>query len=263
MKNIFFIIVMLLQIGQVACTNSGNATVAIDTLYPLSLKVSLPSYPNKKFSAYLFGNNKLIGVVRSNNVLDASGSLTVNMMAVDAQNCATSTQALGPSSILYHLHARVDSNSDPSFVYPSGCPSDAGLLSMAGQGYATLISTSTYNAWPYYVSYVYNTTTVSFTFTNTGLGTVSRQAYCSVLDGQILNPSISVSSTLGYAQGAVSFTAGTGTATTTMKFEQGAAIAFKYACWIDANGSGTYNSGDLIADGTGSSATISNWKTVP
>lgn len=268
---------VLLFLG--ACTNYGTAGVAVSgpgsssgsgggSGTPMTFQVSLPTFTNRKFSAYVFANNKLVGVVRSNTLTGAAGTLTVQAMAVDANNCVTTTGALATAGTTYNIHIRVDGNSNSGFIYPAGCASDAGFLSTASQGYAAMVIPYSYNGsyyaiWPYYVSYVYSTYTSYFSFSNTGLGTVSRQVYCNIVDGQILNPTIFTTSALGYSQGAVSFSSGLGSATTTMTFASAAATNYKYACWIDANNSGTYNSGDLIASGPGSSGSISSWTTVP
>lgn len=270
-----------------ACTNYGTAGVSVTgsvagpgtgagtgtgsgsgSSTAMTFQVSLPTFTNRKFSAYVFANTKLVGVVRSSAMTNAAGALTVQAMAVDANNCATTTGAVATTGTTYNIHIRIDGNSNSNFIYPTGCASDAGFLSTASQGYATMLVPYSYNGtyysyWPYSVSYVYSTYTSSFYFYNTGLGTVSRQVYCNIVDGQILNPTIYTTSALGFAQGSVSFSSGIGNATTTMTFASAAATNYKYACWIDFNNSGTYNSGDLIASGPGSSASIYTWTTVP
>lgn len=267
------IIFLLGLVVLVACTNSGSAgvTIANNPNYPgsasagsgipISFQGTLSAYPNKKFSAYVFQNNALVAVVRSNAMTDGAGNINVKAVTVDANNCATTTTATTSGTGVYAIHIRIDGNGTSGFVYPTGCPNDYGFLSTASVGYWDYRSPGSY-AFPYSIYYVGPTYQASYTF-YTSLGTVSRQVYCSVLDEQILNPTIFTSSTLGYAQGTVSFSGGYGTATSTMTFASASFSAYKYACWIDANNSGTYNSGDLIATGAGSGATISNWTTVP
>jgi hypothetical protein len=254
-------------IALAACVNNGTASLTASTTYPMSLRVALPAYPNKKFSAYVFANNALVGVVRSTAVLDSAGSLTVDVMAVNANNCITSKQALAPSDLVYHIHSRVDSNGNSLFINPTGCPTDAGFLATAGQGYVEVKHPTSYAAWPNYIGYVYATSNASFSFTNTGLGNAAGvRAQCSIFDAQILNPTVLVTSALGGNQQNMTFSGGTSTTsltTTPFTFASGSGTTVKYACWIDANNSNTYNSGDLISSGPGTVATVSNWTTIP
>lgn len=260
-----------------ACTNYGSAGVTVTggvtgsgtgSGTPMTFQVSLPTFANRKFSAYVFANSKLVGVVRSNAVTSSAGALTVQAMAVDANNCATTTGAVATASTTYNVHIRIDGNSNSNYIYPTGCASDAGFLSTASQGYAVMMVPYNYNGtyysiWPYYLSYVYSTYTASFYFYNTGLGSGTHQVSCKIVDGQILNPNVFVTSALGFSQWSVIFSSGIGNATTSMTFASAAATNYKYACWIDADDSGTYNTGDLIASGPGSSASIYTWTTVP
>ncbi len=260
-------ILLYIALGLAACVNNGTASLTTSTSYPMSLRVALPAYPNKKFSAYVFADNALVGVVRSTAVLDSAGSLTVDVMAVDANNCITSKQALAPANLVYHIHSRVDSNGNSTYINPSGCPTDAGFLASAGQGYMEIRQPTSYTSWFNYIGYVYTTSAASFSFTNTGLGNAAGvRAQCNIVDGQILNPTVLVTSTLGGNQATMTFSGGTSTtslSTTPFTFASGSGMALKYACWIDANGSNSYNSGDLIASGPGTVATISSWTTVP
>lgn len=244
-----------------ACTNE-TASVEPGTL---TLTISAPSYPNKKISAYVFRDGALAGILRSSNTTNATGTFSGFFFAADTNNC-TATQTMKLTDSSYNIHVKVDGAGTSSFVYPSGCTSDAGFLSTATLGY--------FAAWHFPTGsstltipqgYLAATATVQFNLSGTGLNAVSRQTYCSILDGQISSPTIQVSSTLGYAQGSLSFTAGTATATTTATFSTPSSnVSYKYACWVDANNSSTYNSGDLISSGSASfTNTVSSWQTVP
>lgn len=243
-----------------SCANSESYSPT-----PLRLNISLPSYPNKRISAYLFVEGNLTGVVRSNVLTDSTGAVSVIPAAVDRNNCSTGDPMVMVSGV-YYFHLRIDSLGSSSYVYPNGCSSDFGFLSTANLGYFTSVNLDK-NEGRYFIfqSYLNTTNTIQFNFTSTGLNAVNRYTYCSIFDGLVQNPTISLGTTLGYSQGSVGYTIGAGSATTTATFAVPAVgVSYKYACWIDANNSGTYNTGDLIASGTATmTTTVSSWQTVP
>lgn len=226
---------------------------------PFTFSLSLPGYPNTRFSAYIFGGGALIGVVRSNTMTDAQGNLTVTAVGVDANNCAT-TAAVPQTASVYSIHARLDGANNGNFVYPSSCPGDAGFLHMANLGYAQ-VYTSSQLYWPMQMNYLSTTSTIYYQFSNTGQS-VAHQTYCSLVDGQITNPTIYTSSLMGYSQSNVGFAGGSGNATSTFFAPYASAGTYKYACWIDADNSSTYNTGDRIGTST-DSYSLSSWTTVP
>lgn len=231
----------------------------------LTLNVTAPTYPSKKFSAYFFLAGALQGVARSNTVTDASGKLTVTLNAVDAANCAT-TATMRPTAAAYTMHYRLDNLSNAELANPTGCATDAGFLASAGLGYTgsttlTALDTTLQISQDYFSS----TDKVQINLGSTGLNAVTRQTSCGVYDAQTTSPSTTSGAPLGFYTGSLAYSNGfayppsnftlPGTKTGT---------TYKYACWIDANNSGAYNSGDLIASGSVALATtVSSWQTVP
>ncbi len=247
--------IRILIIGLALSPGCSNNTTA-STATPFTLTLSAPGYPNKSFSAYVYGGGALKGVVRSNTKTDVKGNLTVTAVAVNANNCATSGTITDDASS-YSIHARLDGAGDSSFIYPTGCASDAGFLNTASLGY----SYAGKGYWPLNLNYLDVTYKNTFSLSGTGVGTVTRLTYCSVVDSQIATPTINTSSIMGYAQGNVNFTAGSATLTTNYTVAGVYLAVYKYFCWIDANNNGSYGSGDLIA--TSTSTTISSWTTIP
>lgn len=252
-----------LLLGQASCSSnsSGSSGTAVpaNTAKPFTFAVSLPGYPNTKFSAYIFGGGALVGVVRSNTMTDSQGNLTATAVGVDANNCATSA-AVPQTASVYTIHARLDGANSGNFVYPSSCLGDAGFLQMANLGYAQ-VYTSAQLYWPMQLNYMNTTSTIYYQFSNTGLS-IARQTYCSLVDGQITSPTIYTSSTLGFWQKSVAFAGGSGNTTSTFFAPYASAGTYKHACWIDFDGSGTYNSGDKVGTST-DSYSMSTWTVVP
>ena len=244
----------------VACANKGNSVVTPEA--QIKFNVNMPSMANKRFSAYVFLNGTLKGAALSNQATDSSGKLVAKAMKVDANGCITG-EFMGVVSGTIGIHYRLDSAGSASYVYPNGCSSSAGFLSDALLG-ADISSVINNNPIDLQITSMSATSTIQFNFSGTGLNAVSRQVYCSILNGATASPSINVGSTMGFAQGTIAFTTGAASATTTARATISAS-ALMYACWIDFNGSGTYNSGDLVANGSISSTTvsISTWGTIP
>jgi hypothetical protein len=241
------------------CSNSSSSTYNATSSSPYTFSLSVPGYPNKKVSGYVFANGALVGVIRSNMTTDSQGYVSATAMAVDANNCATSN-VITTNYASYRLHWRLDGAGNNTYVYPLGCPSDAGFLNNADLG---LVQTSPYASyWPYSLYALYVTYSVTYTFSGTGLGSVTRLTQCNILDAYISNPTMNTSSAMGYASGNVVFTSGSGSLTSSFRIASAVIGTYKHVCWIDANNSGTYNSGDLTATTT-DSTTISSWTTVP
>jgi len=259
LSRVFSVIIM----GSCANHSSEGAVTTTLTSSAIILDVNMPSQPNRKFSAYLCLNGQLRGAILSNTTTDSAGKLQGRFYAVDGNNCITSQYLGALGSGMHNLHYRMDSTNAASFVYPNGCPSTAGFLSDAAlgsdfgisltQGYATVSVTA-----------MGSTGQIQFNISGTGLNGVNRQTYCSILDGGISNGTIQNSSTMGFAQGSIAYTSGNATATTTARMASSGTIV-SYACWIDSNNSGTYNSGDLISSGTINSFTtaVGTWTSVP
>lgn len=227
---------------------------------PFTFTMSLPGYPNKQFSAYVFTGGVLVGAVRSNTKTDAQGNLTVTASPVDANNCVTSG-TLQQATGIYQIHIRFDAAGNGQYIYPTACASDAGFLTVANMG--TMLSNASYQFyWPYNLNWLNSTNTTYFSFSGTGVGSVTRNVYCAVVDGQMANPTVYTTSAMAVISTSVVFSGGFGSVTSVFTLPYGSTGTYKYTCWIDADASGTYNTGDKIATATDPSL-LNTWSTVP
>jgi hypothetical protein len=250
-----------------ACSNSNDLpdfSAPTRNLSDINFNINLPAHANKKFSAYVFMGGVLKGAVLSNAMLDASGQYYARTFKVDSSNCITNQLFNDGTMGTYSVHYRVDSTGSANFIYPTGCPSSAGFLSDAGLGKYLAATLASGNV-TFAVTSMDVTAQIIFNISGTGLGTVSRNTYCSVVDGGISNPGSDISSRLGFYQGVLNYVGGDATAFTALRAVTTVQNPLNYSCWIDTNGSGAYNSGDLVASGALMNYTqaISAWSTVP
>ncbi len=251
-----------------AACSSNNSFSEFSTptgnLSNINFNINLPAQANKKFSAYVFMGGVLKGAVLSNTTLDANGQYYARSYKVDASNCITNQLFNDGAVGTYSLHYRVDNTGSANLVSPAGCPASPGFLSDAGLGMDFTVTLASGNA-TFSVTAMNTTSQVTFNISGTGLNGVNRNTYCSIVDGGISNPTIYTSSTLGFSQGILPYAGGNTTAVTTPRVTLTTASLLGYACWIDTDGGGVYNSGDLVASGalTNYTTAISAWSTVP
>ncbi len=256
-----YVLVVFLSFAGFSCAATYESTTSSNNT-KFTFTLGAPGYPNKRVSAYIFASGALIGVVRSNTMTDSKGNLTVTAQAVDSNNCPTGG-TINHNGQGLSLHFRLDGEGNNSIINPTACLSDAGFLDAANFGYTYNYPTS---YWPLNISYMSITSKVTYTLSGTGVASLTRKTRCSVVDGTIANPGYFTSSNMGYFEGDITYNAGGaptgGSQISAFKIPYGTTGTYKYTCWIDANNSGTYNTGDKIATST-DPATMSTWTTVP
>lgn len=262
-------LIALTFILQLGCHSNGpnnpeaSSTPATEAPITATLTGSFPSYPNTKYSVYLFQNGILKAALLSNNLTDSSGAINVALKQVDQNNCITNQTAALPAGV-YDCHFRLDTANSATFTFPSLCPNTAGFFSNAGHGIDIRSNTTpAFNLGTVLVHYA-----VDFNLQSTGIISQTKNAFCRLYDQ---NTSLSVSHVptnhLGFAGASISFNGG-GNAATLITGVSAANYTnyFKYTCYIDVDGSSTLNTGDKYQSGTllaASGVTISSWQTAP
>ena len=263
--NVLLCIILLHALTS--CSNSENSIAETKKTAIWNANPEIAAAPNRRISAYIFQGGVVKAAIFSNATTDSNGKAIVPFKAVDSNGCPTSTNFEPIGGQVYFIHLRVDGTGSSTYVYPTLCGTGQGFLDNAQYGYTTRQvapnppTNLSFNMPPALV-----TNPITLQFTGTGLNGVTRTVTCSVLDSETANPIWSAPSIIAGMQANITFTTGTGgTALGNTRISYVNPYYLKYACYIDANNSGGYNTGDLEATGTMSTmtVTISTWSTVP
>jgi hypothetical protein len=242
------------------CANTTPDSTPGKTMY---FDVNIPSQPDRKFSAYMFKSGVLKGAILSNSITDKTGKLRATFKKVDGNNCLTGEDYI-PDAGLYNFHYRLDTDGTSTFVYPTVCGGQKGFLRNALSGGSFTLAISGPISFP--LTEVSALPFVQFSLSIAGFNAVTIRSLCSLLDGETNPSSVTDTATMGLVQDFLTYTGG-GANFSLSGVNAVAAVGapMRYACWVDADNNGSYNTGDYIASGflNAPSMNVTSWATVP